>query len=127
MKPSSAVRTPKAADPRTRARNAALLNQLATPGLGSLMARRYVEGIGQLLLSLVGFGLIVTWFVLVMIRLYQQINLDSGPDTGTYGRVGLVGAALFAIAWVWALFTSVSLLRQSLPSEPDPGLAPPKM
>ena len=37
------------------ARNCALINQLATPGLGSLMAGRLVAGIGQLLLAVAGF------------------------------------------------------------------------
>jgi len=39
---------------RTQARNAALLNQLGTPGLGTLLAGRWVEGILQLFLFLAG-------------------------------------------------------------------------
>jgi hypothetical protein len=127
MKSSSAAPLRKAVDPRTRARNAVLLNQFATPGLGSLMAGRYVAGTGQLLLALAGFGLIAAWFVLVMMRLYDQINLDSSPEIGAYGRVGLSGAALFAIAWVWSLVTSISLLRHARVSESELEGAPPKI
>ena len=51
MKPSSG--TPKNLS-RTKARNALLLNQLATPGLGSLLAGRWIAGTGQLLCSVAG-------------------------------------------------------------------------
>jgi 4a-hydroxytetrahydrobiopterin dehydratase len=107
MKPSSA--TPKT--DRTKARNAALLNQLATPGLGSLFAGRWIAGSGQLLLSLLGFGLVLVWFVQMMLSYYGQMFGDGTahhPPTYT----GLVlGAVTFALAWVWSLATSFSLLR----------------
>ena len=107
MKPSSA--TPKT--DRTKARNAALLNQLATPGLGSLFAGRWIAGSGQLLLSLLGFGLVLVWFVQMMLSYYGQMFGDGTahhPPTYT----GLVlGAVTFALAWVWSLLTSFSLLR----------------
>ena len=44
---------------RTTAHNAALLNQLATPGLGSLMAGRWLAGVGQLALAVAGFVMVV--------------------------------------------------------------------
>ena len=40
---------------RTAARNALLLNQLATPGLGSIAARHWLAGLGQLAVFLAGF------------------------------------------------------------------------
>jgi len=42
---------------RALARNATLLNLLATPGLGSIIGRRWIAGSGQLLLAVVGFTL----------------------------------------------------------------------
>ena len=54
MKASLTTRRRKLLSPAT-ARNAALVNQLATPGLGTIMAGRIVTGAGQLLLALAGF------------------------------------------------------------------------
>jgi hypothetical protein len=73
------MKTSSAGQPlnRTTARNSFLVNQFATPGLGSLMARRYLAGSGQLLLSVAGFGFVVAWFVSVMARLYQQVEGEA--------------------------------------------------
>ena len=94
----------------TMARNAVLINQLATPGLGSVLAGRYISGAGQLLLALIGFSLFVVWFVAIMRQFYGQIqgNVEIKP----VGWIGLSGLAIFAAAWVWALATSISLMRE---------------
>lgn len=105
MKPSSA--TGKTS--RVKARNAALLNQLATPGLGSLLARRWIAGTGQLLLAVVGFVLVMVWFGKLMVQYYGQIT--GSVEVKPVGDIGLVGAGLFALAWCWSLVTSFSLLR----------------
>ena len=96
---------------RAQARNAALLNQLATPGLGSLFARRWFAGAGQLLLAIAGFGLVMVWFVKLLMQYYGQITGDVAVKP--VGWIGLLGAALFALAWCWSLVTSFSLLRQA--------------
>ena len=107
MKPSSAAKKIS----RSQARNAALLNQLATPGLGSLLARRWLVGTGQLLLALGGFVLVVVWFWRLMLQFYGQIggNVVVQP----VGGIGLLGAGLFALAWGWSLVTSLGLLREA--------------
>ncbi len=69
MKPSLATKKIS----RAKARNAALLNQLATPGLGSLLARQWIAGTGQLLLSVIGFTLVMVWFVEELIGYYGQV------------------------------------------------------
>jgi hypothetical protein len=100
---------------RTTARNSFLINQLATPGLGSLLAGRYLTGAGQLLLAVSGFILVVVWFVLMAIQMYQQI--DGQTRQGSFGWVGELGALIFAAAWLWSLTTSLSLLRQARTTE----------
>jgi 4a-hydroxytetrahydrobiopterin dehydratase len=94
---------------QAKARNAALLNLFATPGLGSLTAGRWFEGAGQLVLALAGFVLIMWWFVQEMHQLYGQINGDV--PVRPIGSILMWGAILFALAWVWSLVTSLSLLR----------------
>jgi 4a-hydroxytetrahydrobiopterin dehydratase len=105
MKPSS---TPKGTS-HAKARNAALLNLFATPGLGSLVAGRWVAGAGQLLLALAGFALVMVWFVQEMHQFYGQINGDVPVQP--IGHILELGAGLFGAAWVWSLVTSVSLLQ----------------
>lgn len=89
-----------------------LMNLLATPGLGSLMARRWVAGIGQVTLSVVGFGLMLIWFYqLVVVQFYGQIT--GNVQTHPVGKIGLAGGILFAIGWLWSLVTSLSLMREA--------------
>jgi hypothetical protein len=96
---------------RARAWTCILTNQLATPGLGSLMARRVWAGTGQLLLALAGFVLIVVWFFEVMIQYYGQVTGDV--PARPVGWIGEIGAILFVASWLWALVTSISLWRQA--------------
>src|SRR5215467_7593404 len=108
--PMKAFSQPRARRPldRSTARNSVLINQLATPGLGSLLARRWVAGTGQLLLAVAGFGMVVAWFAAVIIGVYRQLN--GGPEPRPMGWLGEAGALTFAAAWFWALITSFSLL-----------------
>jgi hypothetical protein len=103
---------------RTTARNSFLINQLATPGLGSLMAGRYVAGSGQLLLALAGFGLVLAWFIALLTQMYQQIESDTQPKSVAW--LGELGALIFAAAWLWALITSLSLVREAGANEAQP-------
>jgi 4a-hydroxytetrahydrobiopterin dehydratase len=106
MKPSSA---PKSIS-RTAVRNATLLNLLATPGLGSLVARRWFEGVCQILLSVAGFALVVVWCIRELIPYYGQMFNETPPQRIGFQMLG-IGAAMFAIAWIWSLLTSLSLSR----------------
>ena len=111
MKPSSAAGKPIS---RTTARNAALMNQLGTPGLGSLMGRRWVEGGAQLILAVAGFVLVIVWFLKVMIPYYSLMGDETQPHPFKLDwQLLLTGAVLFAVAWFWSLATSFSLLREA--------------
>ena len=96
---------------RATARNAALINQLATPGLGSLLGRRWIAGSGQLLLAIAGFTLFVIWFVKDMYQYYGQITGDV--EVRPIGNFLVSGLSLFGAAWLWSLMTSFSLLREA--------------
>ncbi|HOQ56537.1 MAG TPA: GYF domain-containing protein [Verrucomicrobiota bacterium] len=108
---------------RAAARNATLLNLCATPGLGSLIAGRRAAGLGQLLLAIAGFGAVCGWLVLVAWQIYNAAT--RGAELRPTGWLGGAGAALFALAWIWSLFTSLSLLREARANEPGAGRPPP--
>jgi 4a-hydroxytetrahydrobiopterin dehydratase len=109
MKPS----LPRKKVSRSQARNAALLNQLGTPGLGSLLAGRRIEGVLQLLLFLAGFVLFCMWAFRNLSQYYQMM-FNAAPKTAP-GNVALAlgGVGICVLSWVWSLQTSFSLLREA--------------
>jgi 4a-hydroxytetrahydrobiopterin dehydratase len=108
MKPSSPGRKPVS---RAKAKNATLLNLLATPGLGSLLCGRWIAGSGQLVLAIAGFTLVLVWFFKEMIPYYGLMFSDEPPHPPNF-KLLEAGALLFAAAWLWSAVTSVSLLRE---------------
>lgn len=123
MKIFSAAKT---LDPAA-ARNCFLMNQFATPGLGSLMGGRIIAGLGQLLLALIGFALVLVWFLRTMKEYYGLMSGDV--QEVSYSRYFLAGALFFAASWLWSLVTSLSLLRQAKkePPIPPPLAVPPRI
>ena len=113
MKPSSANGKTK----RTKARNATLLNLLGTPGLGTLMAGHLAEGLGQLVLAVVGFALVAIWFCQTMASYYGQMFAEQTEHRPVMLTSLLVGGGMFAVAWVWSLATSLRLVRAAKQSE----------
>jgi hypothetical protein len=99
-----------------------LINQLATPGLGSFIAGKRIAGSGQLALSIGGFGLITLW----MIRFfYHMMQVEMGQEASPApGWLMDWGGILFGAAWVWSLVTSVMILIQAYAAE---RAAPPRI
>ncbi len=125
MKTSSTAARPK----RSAAINCAIINQLATPGLGSLMARRYFAGAVQLLLALVGFVLVIGWFIQKMISTSRLVD-DLPPQPDRYPWMGKAGVLIFLGSWLLAWPTTVSVLRAARKAQaenPPPRLVPPKL
>lgn len=120
MKTSSAAKPPWRLTPAA-ARNYTILNQLATPGLGSLLGRRFVTGIGQLALAVAGFSMLIGWFLQIFLALYRQIQ-ELPPVPVRFPWLGKAGLALFVAAWCWSLVTSISLVREAGRNAPPPTL-----
>jgi hypothetical protein len=111
-----------------KARNCFLMNQFATPGLGSLMGGRIIPGIGQLFLALAGFALVMVWFLRTMKEYYSLMGEDAPTISHSYGKIFFAGACLFAASWLWSLLTSLSMMRQAKTPEPlPPGTTPPRI
>jgi hypothetical protein len=111
------------------ARNCFFVNQFATPGLGSLMGGKILAGIGQLLLALLGFGLLMVWF-LQTIKAYYSLADEDAPELThvSYARYFFAGALFFGASWLWSLYTSISLIRSAKVPEPlPPGSIPPRI
>lgn len=115
---ASFLRRPPGPLSRSAARNAALLNQCATPGLGSLMAGRRLAGVGQLLVAVAGFAMVIGWFVLLALQIYDELINDAQPKSVAW--LGEAGAVTFGAAWLWSLVTSLSVLREARDNENQP-------
>jgi len=89
-----------------------VVNQLATPGLGSIIAKRTVVGTGQLILALVGFFMIMSWMFKYFFSMAQTQIGEPAPENSS-GSMGKWGLIFFGASWAWALVTSISLIRQA--------------
>jgi hypothetical protein len=93
------------------------MNQLAFPGLGTVMARRWT-GYIQATLMVLGFCLFVGFMLFYFARLGQLVtNEVSDEQFRTQWRAGLwalwSGLGLCAFAWLWALGSSFFILRDA--------------
>jgi hypothetical protein len=88
-----------------------VLGNLVLPGLGTFTARRRVSGLLQLLVSQAGFLLMLLWAVLYVHEWLKEGGMPT--DLGPHFRLGLLGAALFLLAWIWSLASSVDILLRS--------------
>ena len=105
-----------------------LTSNLAMPGSGTLVAGRrsgYVQG----LLALAGVGLttvfglrFIAWYFAHFARL-QEDWVDPIAAAGAIWiavRWAVLGMALFAVAWLWALASSLSFLHEARRAGPGP-------
>ena len=109
-----------------------LINQLAFPGLGSLLARRWVAGISQALLMLAGFILIMAFMLRYFTALYHLAVDPQGTAESLRAEYAPFlwarnyGLILCLLAWLWALVSSISISRAQPPALP-PDIAQPKL
>lgn len=111
------------------ARNCFLMNQFATPGLGSLMGGRFIPGLGQLLLFVLGFLLFLFWFLRTMHNYYSLLSGEIENPGPSYTRFLISGLLFCAASWLWSLLTSISLLREGKANESKtgPAMPPPRV
>ena len=85
------------------------MNLLVLPGLGSFLVRRRIAGAAQAMLAGIGAAMSVWWLVLLARQWTEDgyFPWDGGDDF----RIGIFGALLFAVAWVWSLVTSLIVVR----------------
>jgi hypothetical protein len=93
------------------------INLLATPGLGTIMAGRYLVGAMQLLLACAGFLLFLCW-IWLLLRSAMAGQTDVGQNW--LWQWALVS---FGLSWLWALWSSVVMLR----NRAEAGKIPPKL
>lgn len=84
-------------------------NLLILPGLGSLIGRRRV-GYLQILLAAAGLAMSFSYLATLLRTL-----IDGGEWDGAWRALGgaAAGVGVFGLGWIWALITSIQLIRQA--------------
>jgi hypothetical protein len=95
---------------------ACVLQNLATPGIGSLKARWVFSGICQLTLAIASCFLICVWVIEWSYRIYQAQNGETIPQNSS-GWLLKWGVVCFGLSWLWALITCASLVLRAKAAE----------
>ncbi len=106
-----------------------LLSNLAMPGVGSLTGGRGI-GCGQLIFGAGGFALTMIFglhFIFWWLANRDRLAASSDPaanlaEAWLAVRLAVLGMAVFATGLLWALFTSLSLIRQARRAASPPPL-----
>lgn len=101
----------------------AVANQLALPGLGTVLAGRKI-GYVQLLLSAIGLTLTSAFIAWSVPNMGDWLNVpqDDQQILANFEKwkpwlaVAFAGIAIVAVSWIWALFSSRSILNDSAKS-----------
>ena len=110
----------ESASPRTRLWILIAINQLAFPGMGTVMAKRKV-GYIQAALMLAGFTLITGYFCWLMYCVFRLFQ--TGDDVAwesnyrQYFWSWQWGLMLCGAAWLWALISSFQMFKSAKSSD----------
>ena len=108
---------------RSRAWTCAVVNQLAFPGLGTIMAGRRI-GFVQAPVMVAGFILVMAFMGVWFLALFRLATDPAWTDAQfnaqwrSWAWAGLWGALLCGIAWCWALVSSIAIVRQAQHTPP---------
>jgi membrane associated rhomboid family serine protease len=90
--------------------SALLTNALVFPGLGSLLIGKKIEGCFQMILSIVGFILLMYGMFELMMTILK-FQKWPGLLGASYAWTLWVGFFVAALAWVWGMVTSLVFLK----------------
>ena len=96
----------------TSATRHAVLNFFIFPGLGSLLAKRWLAGIGQTSLVTAGSVMLFVWLFKTLGEYYSLMSGDTQSQS-SIAWIGITGGALFITAWLWSGVTGISLLQEA--------------
>ena len=107
---------------RSRAWTCVVINQLAFPGMGTVMAGRW-SGYVQSAIMLGGFFLTMGFMCCYFASLFSFMAHSEGGELHLkelcrpYAWAGISGVALCVVAWSWALVSSIAIMRSVSVSE----------
>ena len=108
---------------RSKAWTCVVINQLAFPGMGTVMAGRR-SGYFQGVIMLGGFFLTMGFMCCYFASLFSFVAHSQGGQVNLkelcrpYAWAGIYGLGLCLVSWWWALASSLSILRAASNTEP---------
>ena len=114
---------------RSEAWRCAMINQLAFPGLGTVIAGQKI-GYAQAAVMLAGFfgwAGYTCWFIFHQLTLLFDMGIGVKQFNETrfdHWWIGATGLALCVIAWIWSLVTSIQLVKAAPENTPLASLPP---
>jgi len=103
-----------------------VINQGATPGLGSFLAGHRWVGVAQMTVAVAGFLIFMGWFWELAQGSWESLDTGHPAPFPPWRRL-VLGLSLFGGAWFWSLATSLRILRDLRasvpPLLPEPGPA----
>lgn len=114
---------------RSEAWRCLMINQLACPGLGTIIAAQKI-GFAQAGIMLAGFFVAMgylCWLIFHQVQLVfdMEVTMQQFNETRfDYWWVGAFGFGLCLIAWLWSLITSIQLVKGTPPNAPPPSVPP---
>lgn len=94
---------------RSKAWSYLVTNLLVMPGLGSVMASHKTAGYLQMILALAGFVVTLIALVRIVLVWVQEFQLPNDPHLY---YAAIAGIAIFLVAWIWSLGTSLTFFRE---------------
>jgi len=100
-----------------------IVNQLACPGIGTIMGGRRVTGFIQAAIMVIGFVLALAYGAMYLSAVYK-FALDPGVSEAKWKAMQpplwmlLWGFGLCAVSWFWSLISSFQILHESRRNQP---------
>lgn len=116
---------------RSEAWRCAMINQLALPGLGTVIGGRKV-GYAQAVIMVAGFFIVtgyLCWFIFHQTKLLFDMNISAQQfNESRFDNwwIGAIGFGLCLAAWIWSLISSIQFIK-STPENSPPPILPPKL
>ena len=107
---------------RQQARTCFWVNQLACPGVGTIMGGHRVTGLLQTAIMVVGFCATLAYGLMYLSAVYKfaldPMGTDPRKTMHSWAWLGIGGFALCVLAWFWSLFSSFRILNESRHQQP---------
>jgi hypothetical protein len=94
-----------------------MTNVLVLPGAGTMAAGRWLTGLVQAIVAVIGFVLACVWMVVFVTDMARAAELPMG--LGRYGGLGMFGLLLAVVSWVWGLLSGLEVLREARKEPPS--------
>lgn len=96
-----------------------VLNLVVLPGLGTILAKRVISGVLQMVLALVGLVLASVWLY-KWIGAYLALFRDGVGSGFPPWHTALIALGFLVVSWLWSAVSGIIFLRKARGHAPVP-------